>query len=196
MRISIPVLAVVLALSLAIIPSAMAQDAPPSDFITHWDADGDGKVSADEFTGPPENFTDLDANGNGFIEAAEAPQGPPPEGAKPEVKMGTDFIADWDINGDGKVAKDEYLGPPEHFDALDTNKDGFIDRSEAPEMPPAEGGEVMIEKGAGFIADWDADGDGKVSADEFTGPAENFNDLDVNGDGFIDASEAPQPAVE
>ncbi|MBN1881627.1 MAG: hypothetical protein JW885_05590 [Deltaproteobacteria bacterium] len=196
MKLSIPVLAVVLVLSLAVIPSALAQDAPPSDFITHWDADGDGKVSSDEFTGPPENFSDLDTNGNGFIEPVEAPQGPPPEGAKPEVRVGTDFIADWDINGDGKVARDEYLGPPENFDALDKNKDGFIDKSEAPEMPPAEGGEVMLEKGQGFINDWDANGDGKVSADEYTGPVENFNDLDANGDGFIDASEEPAPPEE
>jgi Ca2+-binding EF-hand superfamily protein len=196
MRLSVPALAVVLVLSLVIIPSVMAQDAPPSDFITHWDADGDGKVSADEFTGPQENFADLDTNGNGFIEAAEAPQGPPPEGAKPEVEMGTDFIADWDKDGDGKVSRDEYLGPPEHFDALDTNKDGFIDKSEAPQMPPAEGDEVMVEKGQGFINDWDADGDGKVSADEYTGPPENFQDLDTNKDGFIDKSEEPQPPVE
>jgi len=196
MKLTVPAMAVVLALSLVIIPSVMAQDAPPSDFITHWDADGDGMVSADEFTGPPENFTDLDTNGNGFIEAAEAPQGPPPEGAKPEVEMGTDFIADWDKDGDGKVAKDEYMGPPENFDALDHNKDGYIDRSEAPEMPPAEGGEVMVEKGQGFINDWDADGDGKVSADEYTGPPENFADLDTNGDGFVDASEEPAPPVE
>ena len=196
MRISVSILAVMLALSLVIIPSVLAQDAPASDFITHWDADGDGKVSSDEFTGPPENFADLDANGNGFIEAAEAPQGPPPEGTKPEVERGTDFIADWDKNGDGKVARDEYLGPPENFDALDHNKDGFIDKSEAPQMPPAEGGEVMIMEGGGFINDWDIDGDGKVSADEFTGPPENFNDLDVNGDGFIDASEEPKAPVQ
>lgn len=43
----------------------------------------------------------------------------------------------------------------------------------------------------GFIARFDRDGDGKVAASEFEGPAEHFACLDKNGDGFVEASEAP-----
>ncbi len=42
-----------------------------------------------------------------------------------------------------------------------------------------------------FEAD-DADGDGRVSEDEFSGPSEHFSDIDRDGDGYIDSDEAPQ----
>lgn len=47
-------------------------------WVSRLDADGDGRVSAAEFDGPAERFADFDRNGDGFISAAEAPQGPPP----------------------------------------------------------------------------------------------------------------------
>ena len=37
----------------------------------------------------------------------------------------------------------------------------------------------------------DRDGDGKVSKDEFRGPAHHFGHLDKNGDGYISEDEAP-----
>jgi hypothetical protein len=43
----------------------------------------------------------------------------------------------------------------------------------------------------GFIAREDKNGDGKVSADEFGGPAQHFSHLDSNKDGYISADEAP-----
>ena len=46
---------------------------------------------------------------------------------------GEGFIEREDKNKDGKVARDEFGGPADHFDALDINKDGFLDSSEAPE---------------------------------------------------------------
>lgn len=47
---------------------------------------------------------------------------------------------------------------------------------------------------AAFIAEEDADGDGKVSKSEFKGPAAEFSQFDKNGDGFIELSEAPTAA--
>lgn len=44
-----------------------------------------------------------------------------------------------------------------------------------------------------FVARLDANQDGKVSADEFDGPAEHFAELDQNGDGYLVESEAPGP---
>jgi hypothetical protein len=43
-----------------------------------------------------------------------------------------------------------------------------------------------------FIEEFDADGDGLVSTQEFAGPADHFTQLDVNKDGFIDQDEKPQ----
>jgi hypothetical protein len=46
-------------------------------FIKRLDKNGDGKVSRDEFDGPPDRFGDFDRNGDGFVTADEAPAAPP-----------------------------------------------------------------------------------------------------------------------
>jgi hypothetical protein len=51
---------------------------PGKRFIERLDANKDGKVSPDEFDGPPEGFRHFDRNGDGLITEDEAPQGPPP----------------------------------------------------------------------------------------------------------------------
>jgi hypothetical protein len=52
---------------------------PKAAFIRRLDKDGDGKVSRKEFDGPARHFDDFDKNGDGFIDASEAPEGPPPD---------------------------------------------------------------------------------------------------------------------
>ena len=46
------------------------------------------------------------------------------------------FIQHLDKNGDGKVSKSEFDGPPHHFKEWDKNRDGYISESEAPKGPP------------------------------------------------------------
>jgi hypothetical protein len=63
--------------------------------------------------------------------------------------QGKEFIEQEDKNKDGKVARDEFGGPAEHFVFFDKNKDGFIDMSEVPgegNLPP--GGAPATEGGA------------------------------------------------
>ncbi len=57
---------------------------PQEGFIGRLDKDGDGKVSRQEFDGPPEAFDRLDRNHDGFLSADEAPQGPPPGRGPPK----------------------------------------------------------------------------------------------------------------
>ena len=47
-------------------------------FVAHLDADGDGKVSRQEFDGPPREFDRLDRDGDGFLSEEEAPRNAPP----------------------------------------------------------------------------------------------------------------------
>ena len=49
-------------------------------FMARFDSNKDGKVSKEEFTGPPFIFQKLDKNGDGFISKEDAPKGPPPGG--------------------------------------------------------------------------------------------------------------------
>lgn len=46
------------------------------------------------------------------------------------------FVQRLDRNKDGKVSKDEFDGPKQHFGHLDANGDGFISKEEAPSGPP------------------------------------------------------------
>ena len=55
----------------------------------------------------------------------------------PVVKRGSGshFVQRLDRNGDGKVSRREFDGPPFHFDVLDKNKDGYLQANEAPPPP-------------------------------------------------------------
>jgi len=160
-------------------------DGTESKFIQRFDKDGDGTVSKEEFPGPQDRFTKLDSNGDGVIDAGEAPTGRPHHG-----KGRGNIIHKFDKNGDGQVSRDEFPGPDECFASLDTNGDGNIDATEAAQTPgrPCP----QWKRGGNFIQKFDKDGDGKVSKDEFPGPEERFTRLDSNGDGYIDSSETPK----
>lgn len=49
---------------------------------------------------------------------------------------GNRFVQRLDKNGDGKVSRDEFDGPPQAFDHHDQNRDGYLSQGEAPQGPP------------------------------------------------------------
>jgi len=57
-------------------------------------------------------------------------------GSGHNVKRG--FVAHLDTDGDGKVSRKEFDGPPSEFDRLDRDGDGFLSEAEAPKNPPPE----------------------------------------------------------
>jgi hypothetical protein len=70
------------------------------------------------------------------IEEQQTPaRGGPPEGGR-QGRRGGGFMKRADRNGDGKVTRNEFRGPDEHFDDLDQNSDGVITGEEAPTGPP------------------------------------------------------------
>jgi Ca2+-binding EF-hand superfamily protein len=96
-----------------------------------------------------------------------------------------------DKDGDGKLSRAEFPGRPAMFDRIDADKDGFITRAEVARLSPA--GTPAGPLPPRFRA-MDKDGDGKLSQDEFTGPATRFERLDANDDGFLSRDELPRPA--
>ncbi len=54
-------------------------------------------------------------------------------------RMEAERIKRLDGNGDGRVDRMEFRGPPEMFDHADRNRDGFLDAKEIRELPPLPG---------------------------------------------------------
>jgi arylsulfatase A-like enzyme len=122
------------------------------------------------------------------------------------------FVSRLDRDGDGKVSRKEFDGPVEAFDRLDANQDGFLTDNEGPLGPPP--GERAPPPGAGpeqaprramtprqgpgnagtppFLQRFDRNRDGKVTREEFDGPARRFTTLDRDGNGSVSKDEAAQ----
>jgi len=89
------------------------------------DADGDGKISREEFPGPERFFDRLDGDGDGYVteQEAKAMPGRGGRGGGP-----TRLLRQLDADGDGKITQEEW---GKHFDRADENGDGILDREEA-----------------------------------------------------------------
>jgi diguanylate cyclase (GGDEF)-like protein/PAS domain S-box-containing protein len=142
-------------------------------FVERLDRDGDGRVSREEFDGPPDRFDIFDRNHDGYLTEDERPPLPPtgnrptaPQqnvqvspAVTPEVKQRLDsvsetrssgdaggdsgtggarvtFVERLDRDGDGRVSREEFDGPPDQFDILDRNNDGYLSEDERPSLPP------------------------------------------------------------
>jgi Ca2+-binding EF-hand superfamily protein len=95
-----------------------------------------------------------------------------------------------DVNKDGTVTREEFVAArADNFTKLDRNSDGYIDSNDVPKRLAKR----RAQNGGGgdlLAGQFDADGDGKVSKEEFVnGPTLAFDRADTNKDNVLDAQE-------
>ena len=94
-----------------------------------------------------------------------------------------------DTNNDGSVTREEFVAArAEQFTKFDRNSDGYIDSSDVPKRLAAR----RQQNGGGdsLVGQFDADGDGKVTKEEFVnGPTLIFDRADADKNNVLDAKE-------
>lgn len=101
--------------------------------LARLDANGDGKLTGEEFAAP---FDRLDTNKDGFVDQAE--RAVIPAGGAAGGGGGARLVR-LDRDGDGKISRAEYTMP---FTRLDANGDGVIDKAELDRLRGRAGGRV------------------------------------------------------
>jgi Ca2+-binding EF-hand superfamily protein len=137
----------------------------------------------------------------GLISSCAFAQEPPPMppggfgGAGQRMQIQLPTFADLDKNKDKKISKEEWASsqlPPQMFDRLDSNHDGFIDEEEFNAMRRGfvgGGGGGFQRVGDSLIKLLDANGDGKISREEFGKILSLFDALDKDHNGELNAEE-------
>ena len=94
-----------------------------------------------------------------------------------------------DANNDGSVTKEEFVAARgQQFARFDRNSDGYLDSNDVPKRLA----ERRKQNGGGEMhgGQFDGDGDGKVSKDEFiNGPTLIFDRADTDKNNVLDAKE-------
>lgn len=120
-----------------------------------------------------------------------------PGGGQMRMQFQMPAFAELDKNKDKKVSRDEMPSqfPPQMFDRMDANHDGFVDEEEWNAMRArfAGGGDrVMMggpRMGEGLTKLLDSNADGKVSRDEFAKIVSLFDTIDKDHTGELSTDE-------
>ena len=158
------------------------------------DRNSDGALRAAEI---PEKFADrFDRNGDGaitrseFLEVSTRPQGlrrlHPMRDARARAQ---EAMQGFDQDKNGSVARDEYPGADYVFRAADRSRDGVLSFPELLALAQDELEDIRRRMKSPtrneFLNLFDLRSDGRVSADEYDGPAAPFRKFDADGDGVV-----------
>lgn len=105
-------------------------------------------------------------------------------------------FAQADADHDGRVTRDEFMAArAARFAKVDRDGDGFLGDADLPRFVRSNPG--MLQKVHALQQPSDADGDGRISRDEFEqAGATLFARADANHDGCVDAGEMDRAAAQ
>jgi Ca2+-binding EF-hand superfamily protein len=154
----------------------------PSRMLEHLDTDGDGLISLEEFTNPPDWFARLDANEDGSVTRDEMEQARL-ERQEEMAARAAERFKEADTDQNGYLSLEEFPGPDRAFHRLDADGDGQLSPEEMAAGRPGARGRHMERgrRGPGFGGGFGpADGQDREAV---------FQKLDENGDGFLSVEE-------
>jgi Ca2+-binding EF-hand superfamily protein len=190
-------LSLVIALSLAAVPTAAQDQAPRSMRFAAMDVNRDGVITRKEWRGSAQSFQVHDWNRDGVLSGDEVrvgarrsndPRDPDPFDSDQQEYPFTDWTAsgfrNLDHDRNGRVTRDEWHFDLEDFRRADHNGDGWISRAEF------LGGDSTTDDDRNDRFDYlDTNRDGRVSRAEWHGTADRFAALDDNRDGVLSRAE-------
>ena len=146
------------------------------------DADGNGRITATEWSYDREDFRRADHNHDGILTQREflgeaANDSDVAEGAAQPANDAR--FLDLDANRDDRVSRSEWRTDRITFDRLDENRDGYLTRAEmaAPDASAVD------------FSSLDTDRNGVISRGEWLQSAASFERLDTNRDGRLTSIE-------
>ena len=142
------------------------------------DRNNDRRITRAEWYYDPDTFYRADRNHDGVLSAAEF--------FDPNDDERNDTFEYMDINGNGRIERNEWHGNSAEFTRLDRNADNALSRAEllgSPRTTPEPD----------LFSTLDADGDGRISRVEWRWSLRSFFSQDTNNDGFVTRQEFTGP---
>ncbi len=156
------------------------------------DANGDGRISRDEWRGSDQSFRRHDWNGDGVLSGDEVRPGASRQWGeeddfdqtrRPEFRNWTaSGFTNLDRNRDGQIGRAEWFYDREGFIRADRNGDGVLTRAEF------LGGDVDTDREDRFEY-LDVNNDGRIERSEWHASRDAFDWLDRNNDGVLSRTE-------